>query len=105
MACGRSPSCSVRLSPAVVTAHLTFVYAGTYAVQGIFFLVLSGPLASIAWAWQFAASSLAACRLVLHTHREGAAARGASASSADSAGLALTTFVAGLGSDDIAEET
>jgi hypothetical protein len=69
-------------------------------VQALFFLVLSGPLASVAWPWQSAVSSLAACRLVLRTHREGARRRTSTPRPAESVGFALTSIEPGLATDD-----
>jgi hypothetical protein len=74
--------------------------AGAFGMQGLFFLVVSGPLAGVAWPWQSAASSFAACRLVLRTYRHGAAVRQPPTPVDESAGFALTTFVPGLDSDD-----
>jgi hypothetical protein len=70
--------------------------AGTYVVQAFFFLALSGPLVSAAWPWQAAVSSLAACRLVLRVHHEGA--------TREPPAFALTTIEPGLiTTDDVSE--
>jgi hypothetical protein len=40
-------------------------------LNGLFYLVIAGPLNSVAWTWQFAISAVAGCRLVLHMHTAG----------------------------------
>jgi hypothetical protein len=62
------------------------------------------PGTDMSCSWQFAVSSLAACRLVLNTHQKGMATR-VPASTDDSAGIALTTFTPGFTSDDGEAET
>jgi hypothetical protein len=77
----------------------------TLGLNGLFYLIVRGPLASMAWTWQFAVAALAGCRLVLHMHAR--AARGGSsdpyahtssadgAAGADDAAFALSTLRAG----------
>jgi hypothetical protein len=40
----------------------------TLGLNGLFYLIIRGPLNSMAWTWQFVVAALAGCRLVLHTH-------------------------------------
>jgi hypothetical protein len=44
-------------------------------LNGLFYLIIRGPLNSMAWTWQFVVAALAGCRLVLHTHACAARAR------------------------------
>jgi hypothetical protein len=48
----------------------------TLGLNGLFYLIIRGPLNSMAWTWQFVVAALAGCRLVLHTHACAARARG-----------------------------
>jgi hypothetical protein len=40
----------------------------TLALNGLFYLIIAGPLNSMAWSWQFVICSFGGCRLVLHMH-------------------------------------
>jgi hypothetical protein len=48
----------------------------TLALNGLFYLVIAGPMNSMMWTWQFVVSAAAGCRLVLHMHTDGRGAGG-----------------------------
>jgi hypothetical protein len=80
----------------------------TLGLNGLFYLIIRGPLNSMAWTWQFVVAALAGCRLVLHTHACAARARAPPTSGdtdtladneydgAGAGAFALTTFGAGF---------
>jgi hypothetical protein len=64
-------------------------------LNGLFYLIIAGPLNSVAWTWQFAVSAVAGCRLVLHMHTAGTPHPSAATPSAASSAprrAELTTF-------------
>jgi hypothetical protein len=71
----------------------------TLGLNGLFYLIIRGPLNSMAWTWQFVVAALAGCRLVLHTHACAARAR-APPTSADTDTLADDAYDGGGGGDD-----
>ncbi|EIN06548.1 hypothetical protein PUNSTDRAFT_53986 [Punctularia strigosozonata HHB-11173 SS5] len=48
----------------------------TFALNGLFYLIIAGPRGSMMWSWQFTICAFAGCRLVLHMHTASPTASG-----------------------------